>query len=159
MTSDRHFWYLVIFGVCYRWNCCTKLNNFFAFQLLETKSTDRSQTLLQFITSIIQEKYPDLVNFHTDLHFVDKAALGMFAHTHTSHACDLNVEWCSSRRLRLSASIPGRHSSGHPLVRTGDGSDQKGVLGAGRQPGAEGVHQSQLWAAGSFDQRQQDSTG
>uniref|UniRef100_A0A671Y1R5 Formin like 1 n=1 Tax=Sparus aurata TaxID=8175 RepID=A0A671Y1R5_SPAAU len=43
--------------------------------LLETKSTDRSQTLLQFITSIIQEKYPDLVNFHTDLHFVDKAAL------------------------------------------------------------------------------------
>ncbi|KAK5855915.1 hypothetical protein PBY51_007548 [Eleginops maclovinus] len=43
--------------------------------LLETKSTDRSQTLLHFITSIIQEKYPDLANFHTDLHFVDKAAL------------------------------------------------------------------------------------
>ncbi|XP_056258602.1 formin-like protein 1 isoform X2 [Seriola aureovittata] len=43
--------------------------------LLETKSTDRSQTLLQFITGIIQEKYSDLANFHTDLHFVDKAAL------------------------------------------------------------------------------------
>uniref|UniRef100_A0A7N8Y8F8 Formin-like 1a n=1 Tax=Mastacembelus armatus TaxID=205130 RepID=A0A7N8Y8F8_9TELE len=43
--------------------------------LLETKSTDRSQTLLQFITHIIQEKYPDLANFHTELHFVDKAAL------------------------------------------------------------------------------------
>ncbi|KAF1379739.1 hypothetical protein PFLUV_G00179170 [Perca fluviatilis] len=43
--------------------------------LLETKSTDRSQTLLHFITSIIQEKYPDLVNFHTEIHFVDKAAL------------------------------------------------------------------------------------
>ncbi|XP_071327693.1 formin-like protein 1 [Trachinotus anak] len=43
--------------------------------LLETKSTDRSQTLLHFITSIIQEKYPDLANFHTELHFVDKAAL------------------------------------------------------------------------------------
>ncbi|XP_034046531.1 formin-like protein 2 [Thalassophryne amazonica] len=43
--------------------------------LLETKSTDRSQTLLQFITNIIQEKYPDLANFHTELHFVDKAAL------------------------------------------------------------------------------------
>uniref|UniRef100_A0A7N5ZY41 Formin-like 1a n=1 Tax=Anabas testudineus TaxID=64144 RepID=A0A7N5ZY41_ANATE len=43
--------------------------------LLETKSTDRSQTLLHFITSIIQEKYSDLANFHTDLHFVDKAAL------------------------------------------------------------------------------------
>lgn len=43
--------------------------------LLETKSTDRSQTLLHFITSIIQEKYPDLADFHTELHFVDKAAL------------------------------------------------------------------------------------
>ncbi|GAA6218034.1 formin-like protein 1 [Lates japonicus] len=43
--------------------------------LLETKSTDRSQTLLNFITNIIQEKYPDLANFHTELHFVDKAAL------------------------------------------------------------------------------------
>lgn len=43
---------------------------------METKSTDRSQTLLQFITHIIEEKYSDLANFHTDLRFVDKAALG-----------------------------------------------------------------------------------
>uniref|UniRef100_A0A3Q4HLF8 Formin-like 1a n=2 Tax=Neolamprologus brichardi TaxID=32507 RepID=A0A3Q4HLF8_NEOBR len=43
--------------------------------LLDTKSTDRSQTLLHFITNIIQDKYPDLVNFHTELHFVDKAGL------------------------------------------------------------------------------------
>uniref|UniRef100_A0A3Q1H3L8 Formin-like 1a n=1 Tax=Acanthochromis polyacanthus TaxID=80966 RepID=A0A3Q1H3L8_9TELE len=43
--------------------------------LLETKSTDRSQTLLHFITNIIQEKYSDLANFHTELHFVDKAAV------------------------------------------------------------------------------------
>ncbi|KAF3699957.1 Formin-like protein 2 Protein Man [Channa argus] len=43
--------------------------------LLETKSTDRSQTLLHFITNVILEKYPDLANFYTDLHFVDKAAL------------------------------------------------------------------------------------
>ncbi|XP_053707786.1 formin-like protein 1 [Synchiropus splendidus] len=43
--------------------------------LLETKSTDRSQTLLHFITNIIQEKYADLCNFHTELHFIDKAAV------------------------------------------------------------------------------------
>lgn len=43
--------------------------------LLDTKSTDRSQTLLHFIASILQEKYPDLVNFHSELHFVDKAGL------------------------------------------------------------------------------------
>lgn len=43
--------------------------------LLDTKSTDRSQTLLHFIANMVQEKYPDLVGFHTDLKFVDKAAL------------------------------------------------------------------------------------
>uniref|UniRef100_A0A4W5PDG5 Formin like 1 n=1 Tax=Hucho hucho TaxID=62062 RepID=A0A4W5PDG5_9TELE len=43
--------------------------------LLDTKSTDRSQTLLHFISSIVQEKYPELNNFHTELRFVDKAGL------------------------------------------------------------------------------------
>lgn len=64
-------------------------------QLLETKSTDRSQTLLHFITNIILEKYPDLVNFHTELHFVDKAALGKFTRKTFQllyTACDLNFE-------------------------------------------------------------------
>ncbi|XP_067291417.1 formin-like protein 1 [Pseudorasbora parva] len=43
--------------------------------LLDMKSTDRRQTLLHFIVSIIREKYPQLHNFHTELHFLDKAAL------------------------------------------------------------------------------------
>ncbi|XP_041087295.1 formin-like protein 1 [Polyodon spathula] len=42
--------------------------------LLDTKSTDRKQTLLHFIVNIIQEKYPELSSFYTELHFVDKAA-------------------------------------------------------------------------------------
>uniref|UniRef100_A0A668AK89 FH2 domain-containing protein n=1 Tax=Myripristis murdjan TaxID=586833 RepID=A0A668AK89_9TELE len=36
---------------------------------------DRKQTLLHFIANIIQEKYPELQSFHTELHFMDKAAL------------------------------------------------------------------------------------
>uniref|UniRef100_A0A8C2L1B8 Formin like 1 n=1 Tax=Cyprinus carpio TaxID=7962 RepID=A0A8C2L1B8_CYPCA len=43
--------------------------------LLDMKSTDRKLTLLHFIVSIIQEKYPQLQNFHTELHCLDKAAL------------------------------------------------------------------------------------
>uniref|UniRef100_A0A3B5A1D9 FH2 domain-containing protein n=1 Tax=Stegastes partitus TaxID=144197 RepID=A0A3B5A1D9_9TELE len=43
--------------------------------LLDTKSTDRRQTLLHFIVGIIQEKYPELQSFYTELHFLDKAAL------------------------------------------------------------------------------------
>ncbi|KAI4807901.1 hypothetical protein KUCAC02_027676 [Chaenocephalus aceratus] len=46
--------------------------------LLDTKSTDRKQTLLHFIVSIIQEKYPQLQSFYTELHFLDKAALVSF---------------------------------------------------------------------------------
>uniref|UniRef100_A0A672ZPA4 Formin like 1 n=1 Tax=Sphaeramia orbicularis TaxID=375764 RepID=A0A672ZPA4_9TELE len=43
--------------------------------LLDTKSTDRKQTLLHFIVSIIQDKYPEVQAFYTELHFLDKAAL------------------------------------------------------------------------------------
>ncbi|KAF7665194.1 hypothetical protein LDENG_00149920 [Lucifuga dentata] len=44
--------------------------------LLDTKSTDRKQTLLHFIVSTIQEKYPEVQSFYTELHFLDKAAQG-----------------------------------------------------------------------------------
>ncbi|XP_062298251.1 formin-like protein 1 [Scomber scombrus] len=43
--------------------------------LLDTKSTDRKQTLLHFIVNNIQEKYPEIQTFYTELHFLDKAAL------------------------------------------------------------------------------------
>ncbi|RXN03451.1 formin 1 [Labeo rohita] len=43
--------------------------------LLDTKSTDRTQTLMHFIANMVQEKYPELTSFHTELRFVDKAAL------------------------------------------------------------------------------------
>ncbi|KAK7167967.1 hypothetical protein R3I94_002126 [Phoxinus phoxinus] len=43
--------------------------------LLDTKSTDRTQTLLHFIANMVHEKYPELASFHSELRFVDKAAL------------------------------------------------------------------------------------
>lgn len=51
----------------------------YIIQLLDTKSTDRKMTLLHYIALIVKEKYPDLANFHNELHFVDKAAAGEFA--------------------------------------------------------------------------------
>lgn len=54
----------------------TSLERLFVFQLLDTKSTDRKQTLLHFIADVVQERYPDVHNFHSELHFLDKAALG-----------------------------------------------------------------------------------
>ncbi|OCT60055.1 formin-like protein 1 [Xenopus laevis] len=42
--------------------------------LLETKSTDRKQTLLHYMIRVIHEKYSHLSSFHSDLHFMDKAA-------------------------------------------------------------------------------------
>ncbi|XP_063315397.1 formin-like protein 1 [Pelobates fuscus] len=43
--------------------------------LLETKSTDRKQTLLHYLVRVILEKYSHLSNFHCDLNFLEKAAL------------------------------------------------------------------------------------
>lgn len=70
--------------------------------------------------------------------------------------------WFNFNKLKsvfFFASIIGQHSSGCPLVRTWNGNDEKGIPGAGRQPGVEGFHQNQQRAAGIFGQRQQDSAG
>ncbi|KAK2857271.1 hypothetical protein Q5P01_006006 [Channa striata] len=42
--------------------------------LLETKSTDRKQTLLHYIANVLREKYPAASLFYNELHYVDKAA-------------------------------------------------------------------------------------
>uniref|UniRef100_A0AAV2LBM3 Formin-like 2b n=1 Tax=Knipowitschia caucasica TaxID=637954 RepID=A0AAV2LBM3_KNICA len=42
--------------------------------LLETKSTDRTQTLLHYISAVVQDKYPSVAPFYNELHYVDKAA-------------------------------------------------------------------------------------
>lgn len=45
-------------------------------QLLETKSTDRSQTLLHYIANMVRDKYSAVAPFYNELHYVDKAAAG-----------------------------------------------------------------------------------
>uniref|UniRef100_A0A8C9XY50 Formin-like 2b n=1 Tax=Sander lucioperca TaxID=283035 RepID=A0A8C9XY50_SANLU len=42
--------------------------------LLDTKSTDRTQTLLHYISNVVREKYPAKALFYNELHYVDKAA-------------------------------------------------------------------------------------
>uniref|UniRef100_A0A3Q4BZ86 Uncharacterized protein n=1 Tax=Mola mola TaxID=94237 RepID=A0A3Q4BZ86_MOLML len=42
--------------------------------LLETKSTDRTQTLLHYIANVVREKFLAVSLFHNELHYVDKAA-------------------------------------------------------------------------------------
>ncbi|NXJ70199.1 FMNL2 protein, partial [Rostratula benghalensis] len=42
--------------------------------LLETKSTDRKQTLLHYISNVVKEKYHHVSLFYNELHYVEKAA-------------------------------------------------------------------------------------
>ncbi|NWV35807.1 FMNL2 protein, partial [Grantiella picta] len=42
--------------------------------LLETKSTDRKQTLLHYISNVVREKYQHVALFYNELHYVEKAA-------------------------------------------------------------------------------------
>uniref|UniRef100_A0A8B9PT40 Formin like 2 n=1 Tax=Apteryx owenii TaxID=8824 RepID=A0A8B9PT40_APTOW len=44
--------------------------------LLETKSTDRKQTLLHYISNVVKEKYQHVSLFYNELHYVEKAAAG-----------------------------------------------------------------------------------
>ncbi|KAG2459421.1 FMNL3 protein, partial [Polypterus senegalus] len=51
------------------------LNLLFLFpKLLDTKSTDRKQTLLHYISNVVKEKYPLVTVFYNELHYVEKAA-------------------------------------------------------------------------------------
>lgn len=70
-------------------------------QLLDTKSTDRKMTLLHYIALIVKEKYPELANFHNELHFVDKAAAGEFR---AKHCEDRNVNG-NARCVQLSKDV------------------------------------------------------
>ncbi|KAK2180878.1 hypothetical protein NP493_421g02041 [Ridgeia piscesae] len=42
--------------------------------LLDTKSNDKKMTLLHFIVITVQDKFPDLANFETELSYIEKAA-------------------------------------------------------------------------------------
>lgn len=44
--------------------------------LLDTKSTDRKQTLLHYISNVVKEKYHQVSLFYNELHYVEKAAAG-----------------------------------------------------------------------------------
>ncbi|XP_042075119.1 formin-like protein 2 isoform X2 [Haplochromis burtoni] len=42
--------------------------------LLDTKSTDRKQTLLHYIANVVREKYTQVSLFYNEMHYVEKAA-------------------------------------------------------------------------------------
>lgn len=44
--------------------------------LLDTKSTDKKMCLLHYIVATIRQKFPELLNFETELLYIDKAAVG-----------------------------------------------------------------------------------
>lgn len=46
--------------------------------LLDTKATDKRSCLLHYIVATIRQKFPDLLNFDTELHYIEKAAVGEY---------------------------------------------------------------------------------
>ena len=44
--------------------------------LLDTKSTDKRMCLLHYIVDTVRHKFPELLNFESELMYIDKAAVG-----------------------------------------------------------------------------------
>jgi hypothetical protein len=44
--------------------------------LLDTKSTDKRMCLLHYIVDTVRHKFPELLNFDSELMYIDKAAIG-----------------------------------------------------------------------------------
>lgn len=42
---------------------------------METKTCDKKQTLLHYIVQTVTAKFPDVLNFDSELTFIDKAAM------------------------------------------------------------------------------------
>ena len=53
-----------------------KVELFYCEQLVDTKSGDKKTTLMHFLVQTVQDKFPELLNFDSELRFLDKAALG-----------------------------------------------------------------------------------
>lgn len=65
--------------------CCF---SFCHSQLVDLRSTDRTQTLLQYLVTVIQEKFPDVADFRSELQFLEKAATGVASLVTSAHGYD-----------------------------------------------------------------------
>ncbi|KAJ8981735.1 hypothetical protein NQ317_008996 [Molorchus minor] len=78
--------------------------------LLDTKSTDKRLCLLHYIVATIRQKFPELLNFDADLHYIEKAAVVSLENIHT----DVTELEKGMDAVRKEAEIRGRGS--HSLV-------------------------------------------
>ncbi|CAH1122122.1 unnamed protein product [Ceutorhynchus assimilis] len=72
--------------------------------LLDTKSTDKRLCLLHFIVATIRQKFPDLLNFDSELQYIEKAAVVSLENIFTDvHELEKGME-----AVRKEAEIRGR---------------------------------------------------
>ncbi|CAG9819201.1 unnamed protein product [Phaedon cochleariae] len=78
--------------------------------LLDTKSTDKRLCLLHYIVATIRQKFPELLNFDSELHYIDKAAVVSLENINT----DVSELEKGMEAVRKEAEIRGRGA--HALV-------------------------------------------
>ncbi|XP_018568312.1 formin-like protein CG32138 isoform X1 [Anoplophora glabripennis] len=78
--------------------------------LLDTKSTDKRLCLLHYIVATIRQKFPELLNFDAELHYIEKAAVVSLENINT----DVTELEKGMEAVRKEAEIRGRGS--HSLV-------------------------------------------
>nr|CAI5851444.1 unnamed protein product [Callosobruchus analis] len=76
--------------------------------LLDTKSTDKRLCLLHYIVATIRQKFPELLNFDSELHYIEKAAVVSLENINTDVAeLEKGME-----AVRREAEIRGRGGGG-----------------------------------------------
>ncbi|CAG9862658.1 unnamed protein product [Phyllotreta striolata] len=78
--------------------------------LLDTKSTDKRLCLLHYIVATIRQKFPEMLNFDSELHYIEKAAVVSLENINT----DVNELEKGMETVRKEAEIRGRGN--HSLV-------------------------------------------
>lgn len=68
----------LIYWSNYNLNIYLPPNQSLLLQLMDTKSTDKKQTLLHYIVNVVTNYYPDIRLFYNELRYVDRARKGIF---------------------------------------------------------------------------------
>ncbi|XP_005091796.1 formin-like protein isoform X2 [Aplysia californica] len=79
--------------------------------LVDTKSGDKKSTLMHFLVLTVQDKFPDLLNFDSELRFLDKAAVVSMENINTDiHELERGME------LTKRESVLRKDSRDHPVI-------------------------------------------
>lgn len=86
------------------------------FQLMDTKTADKKLTLMHFLVDTVTGKFPEIINFDSELRFIEKAALGRVFFDNHKYFENFLIKIVDYQEIVIHHILPQCHSSLTPTV-------------------------------------------